>query len=70
MLVSLNKMYVHQTTGTEAWTKYITNLLNYCAIHPKATLDYKASDVILYIHSDASYLSVSKVINRRWGNNY
>ena len=51
-------MYLHQTTGTEALTKSITYLLNYCATHPEATLEYKPSDIILYIHSGASYVSV------------
>jgi hypothetical protein len=34
-------------------------MLNYLATHPDATIIYHASDMILHIHSDASYLSVS-----------
>ena len=59
MVVSLNKLYVHQNTGTKALTKSITHFLTYCADHPEATLEYKASDMVLYIHINASYLSVS-----------
>jgi hypothetical protein len=34
-------------------------LLDYLATHPDATIRYHKSDMILHIHSDASYLSVS-----------
>jgi hypothetical protein len=34
-------------------------LLDYIATHPDAIIRYHASDMILHIHSDASYLSVS-----------
>jgi hypothetical protein len=34
-------------------------LLDYLATHPDATIRYHASDMILHIHRDASYLSVS-----------
>jgi hypothetical protein len=34
-------------------------LLDYLAIHPDATIVYQRSDIILHIHSDASYFSVS-----------
>ena len=58
MAVYLNKLSAHQTKGTKSPTKTITNFLNYCATHTKSTLEYKASDIILYTHSDASYLGV------------
>ena len=32
-------------------------LLDYVAMHPSATMQYMASDVILHVHLDASYLS-------------
>jgi hypothetical protein len=35
------------------------NLLDYLETHPDATIRYHESDMILHIHSDASYLSVS-----------
>jgi hypothetical protein len=34
-------------------------MLNYLSTHPDATIRYHASDMILHIHSDASYLLVS-----------
>jgi hypothetical protein len=35
------------------------NQLDYLATHPDATIRYHTSYMILHIHSDASYLSVS-----------
>jgi hypothetical protein len=35
--------------------------------HPDATIKYNASDMILHIHSDASYLSVSHARSRLGG---
>jgi hypothetical protein len=41
--------------------------LDYLATHPDATIRYHASDMILHIHSDASYLSVSNARSRLGG---
>jgi hypothetical protein len=41
--------------------------LNYLATHPDATILYHASDMILHIHSNASYLSVSNARSRLRG---
>jgi hypothetical protein len=38
----------------------IVKFLNYAATHPNAELKYTASDMILWIDLDASYLSESK----------
>ncbi len=37
----------------------VKQLLDYLATYPDATIRFKASDMILNIHSDASYLSKS-----------
>jgi hypothetical protein len=59
VLMSLNDIANEQTKVTEK-TKAATNqLLYYLATHPYATIRYHASDMILHIYSDASYLSVS-----------
>jgi hypothetical protein len=42
-------------------------MLDYSATHPDATIRYHASDMILHIHSDASYLSVSNERSRLGG---
>jgi hypothetical protein len=41
--------------------------LDYLATHPDAAIRYHASDMILHIHSDASYLSVSNARIRLGG---
>jgi hypothetical protein len=41
--------------------------LDYLATHPGATIRYHASHMILQIHSDASYLSVSNARSRLGG---
>ena len=46
-----------QAKGTELTYTNTLWLLNYTATHPDATISYTASDMILHIHSDASYLS-------------
>jgi hypothetical protein len=43
------------------------NLLNYCTTHPETKIRYHASDMILYIHSDASYLSEREAKSRAGG---
>jgi hypothetical protein len=42
-------------------------MLDYLATHPEATIRYHASDMILHIHSDVSYLSVSNARSRLGG---
>jgi hypothetical protein len=42
-------------------------LLNYADSNPHATIRYSASDMVLHIHSDASYLSEPKARSRAGG---
>jgi hypothetical protein len=42
-------------------------MLDYLATHPDATIRYHASDMVLHIHSNASYLSVSNAQSRLGG---
>ena len=42
-------------------------LLNYLATHPEAKVRFHASDMVLNIHSDASYLSEPRARNRLAG---
>jgi hypothetical protein len=67
VLIPLNDIATEQTKATEK-TKAATNqMLDYLATHPDATIRYQASDMILHIHSDASYLSVSNARSRLGG---
>jgi hypothetical protein len=54
MLVALSSLAAAQAMGTEATAKACIQLLNYAATHPEATIHYKARDMILHIHIDAS----------------
>jgi hypothetical protein len=70
MLVSLNTLAAEQSKGTENTAKAIVHLLNYCATHPDAVIKYHASDMVLHIDSDASYLSLPKARSRVGGHHY
>jgi hypothetical protein len=67
MLVALGTLASQQNNGTAATTIAITQLLNYAASHPDATLRYHASGMILHVHSDASYLSEKNARSRAGG---
>ena len=45
----------------------VKQLLDYATTHPDAIITYQASNMILAIHSDASYLSESKARSRAGG---
>jgi hypothetical protein len=62
-----NDIATEQTKATEKTQAATNQLLDYLATHPDATIRYHASDMILYIHSNASYLSVSNARSRLGG---
>jgi hypothetical protein len=57
MLVALGTLASAQASGTKTTAKATTHLLNYAATHPEAVLRNRASDMLLRIRSDVSYLS-------------
>jgi hypothetical protein len=63
----LNDIETEQTKVTEKRQAATNQLLDYLAPHPDAAIRYHASDMILNIHSDASYLSVSNARSRLGG---
>jgi hypothetical protein len=67
VLMPLNDIATEQTKATEKTQAATNQMLDYLATHPDATIRYHASDMILNIHSDASYLSVSNVRSRLGG---
>ena len=66
-LVALSSIASEQTKATENTEKRVTQLLDYLHTHKDATVRYVASDMILNIHSDASYLSETKARSRLGG---
>ncbi len=70
MLTSIGEIATQQASATNFTLRAITQLLNYAATNPEATIRFHASDMILYVESDASYLSVSKARSRAAGFHY
>jgi hypothetical protein len=67
MLPALGTIAATQSNATEKTERATRQLLHYAATHPDATLRFSASDMILHIHSDASYLSEPKARSRAGG---
>jgi hypothetical protein len=60
MLPAIGTLASQQAHGTKAMLEALMQLLNYCAMHPDAKVHFIASDMVLHVHSDASYLSGPK----------
>ena len=60
VLLALNDIETQQAKPTESNMKIIHQLLDYMATHTKAIIRFHASDMILNIHSDASYCSAGR----------
>jgi hypothetical protein len=65
--MSINVLASEQSNATEETGDKVIKLLNYCNTHPETKVRYHASDMILHIHSDASYLSESESKSRAGG---
>ena len=70
MLPALSTISREQSKPTVETAEAVTQLLDYCATHPKASIKYRASDMILKVHSDASYLSERGAMSRVGGYYY
>jgi hypothetical protein len=70
MLVALSDLSSAQAHGTESTNLAASQILDYCATHSEASIRYCASEMVLQIHSDASYLSVPKGRSRAGGHIY
>jgi hypothetical protein len=70
MLQTLNDLATAQSKGTQATATAMTHFLNYCVTHPDAVLRFKASNMILHIHSDASYLPAPEARSRTGSHHY
>ena len=67
LLAALNTLGAEQASATENSIIALTKLLDYCANYPNPTLRFVASDMVLRIHSDESYLSIPKARSRAAG---
>ena len=66
----LNSLASEQAKGTTKTLEELQHFLDYCATHPDAEIRYTASNMILKVHSDASYLSESNGRSRYGGYHY
>ena len=67
VLVVLSDIGSEQARATSKTMDEVQQLLDYLASNTNAIIWYHASGMILFIHSDASYLSVTKVRSRSSG---
>ena len=67
LLATLSQIASRQSTATEEVTTMIKQLLDYVATHPNSGIRYVASDMIVNLYSDASYLSEPKAKIRAGG---
>ena len=68
MLMAINAISSDQATGTTATADAATWLLDYAATYPNDTIRYNTSQMILHIHSDASYQSDTESRSHAGGN--
>ena len=57
ILMALSAIAFQQSAPTEQTHDRVNQFLDYMATHPDAKIRYQASDMVLNVHSDASYLS-------------
>jgi hypothetical protein len=57
VLMALSSIAIKQTKVTTSTMEKAKQLLNYLGTNPDATMRFKASNMIMNVHLDASYLS-------------
>ena len=67
MLLALGSIASQQEAPTEKTMERVWQLLDYTATQPDAIITYRASNMVLTGHSDASYLSEAKSRSRAGG---
>jgi hypothetical protein len=67
LIMPINILASAQSKATAVTADKVIKLLNYCNTHPETKIRYDASDMILHIHIDASYLSEKEAIIRAGG---
>jgi hypothetical protein len=67
ILMALSAIAAQQSALTEETLACVNQFLDYMWTQPDAKIRYRASDMILNVHSDASYLSAPKVRSRAEG---
>jgi hypothetical protein len=65
--MALSVIATQQSAPTEETLARVNQFLDYMWTHSDAKIRYRASDMILNVHSDASYLSAPKARSRAGG---
>lgn len=65
--VALSSISSYQDKPTIQTWNAVQHILDYCHTYPEATIQYDKSDMILKVHSDASYLSEPEARSRIGG---
>ena len=60
MLKALNTLSTQQSAPTERTLSALVRFMNYAATHPDAKVQYRTSDMVLHISSDASFMNEPK----------
>jgi hypothetical protein len=67
LILPVNVLSSEHTQATTTTADKVIKLLNYYATHPESKLRYHASNMILNIHRDPSYLSEREAKSRAGG---
>jgi hypothetical protein len=67
LIMPINILASEQSRATAVTADKVIKLLNYCNTHTETKIRYHAPDMILHIHSDASYLSEKEAKSRAGG---
>jgi hypothetical protein len=67
VLMALSSIAIEQSKGTTNTMTKAKQLLDYLATYPDATMRYRASDMIMNVHFNASYLSKANVRSQACG---
>ena len=70
LLTALSELSSAQAMATDATKRACQQFLDYCASHPDGPICYQASDMILKLHSDSSYLNAVGARSRQGGHLY
>ena len=69
-LISINDLSIKQTIAITNTVKKLNDLFDYLYTNPITKVKFRVSDMILKIHLDSSFLSVSKSRSRARGYYY
>jgi len=70
MAATMSSIASRQSKGTEKLEEEVRQFLDYCATHPNAGVQFVASDMLLALHSDVSYLLEPESKSRAAGHFY